>query len=372
MSHQYTTSVYTRSQTKPSKPITHEMSLTSGDLTKILEAVGTKQIDQFLTLQKETETFHKTQMDDLKAVNQQQLTDMQNFFKEQPQVSAAIPKKGISEPPSFSGTQNEDFSSWLKKFQAVAKMNQWSDETCAPLLHTCLKDPALTYFQSLDLDVQNNFQAAVQALEQRFNDANIQASLRLDLHSRKQGPIESVFDYSNALEKSFLRLNITDEYYKLLLFLDGLQPHLQLDVNKQGPTTYLRAKEIARNLERELRQQARKHAATVSTLQSDQKLDDTLSRLTKKIDALENSVSNLHRKQNRFSNFRPGQHPRRFQSRTSQGVPICSNCNKVGHVARTCFSNFPRQNFSRPNFRPHPQNSGSSGNDRRPLPQGRR
>ena len=56
------------------------MSLTAGDLTKILEAVGTKQIDQFLTLQKETETFHKIQMDDLTAVNQQQLTDMQNFF----------------------------------------------------------------------------------------------------------------------------------------------------------------------------------------------------------------------------------------------------------------------------------------------------
>ena len=113
-----------------------------------------------------------------------------------------------------------------------------------PLLHTCLKDPALTYFQSLDLDVQNNFQAAVQALEQRFNDANIQASLCLDLHSQKQGLIESVFDYSNTVEKSFLRLNITDEYYKLLLFFDGLQPHLQLDVNKQGPTTYLKAKEI--------------------------------------------------------------------------------------------------------------------------------
>ena len=42
MSHQCTTSVYTRSQPKPSKTITHEMSLTFGDLTKILEAVGTK------------------------------------------------------------------------------------------------------------------------------------------------------------------------------------------------------------------------------------------------------------------------------------------------------------------------------------------
>ena len=46
MSHQYTTSVYTRSQTKPSITTTHEMSLTSGDLAKILEAVGTKQINQ--------------------------------------------------------------------------------------------------------------------------------------------------------------------------------------------------------------------------------------------------------------------------------------------------------------------------------------
>ena len=33
-------------------------------------------------------------------------------------------------------------------------------------------------------------------------------------------------------------------------------------------------------------------------------------------------------------------------------MPICSNCNKVGHVACTCFSNFLRQNFSRPIFRP--------------------
>ena len=180
------------------------MSLTLGDLTKILEAVDTKQIDQFLTLQKENESFHKTQMEDPKAVNQQQMTEMQIRFKEQMKFFAEIPKRGISEPSSFSGTQNEDFSSWLKKFQYVAKMNQWFDEICVPLLHTCLKDPALTYFSSLDLAVQNDFPAAVQALEQRYNDANIQASLRLDLHRRKQGPVESVLDYSNALEQSFL------------------------------------------------------------------------------------------------------------------------------------------------------------------------
>ena len=89
-------------------------------------------------------------------------------------------------------------------------------------------------------------------------------------------------------------------------FLDGLQPHLQFDVRKQGPTTYPKAKELARNLESSSREQARKHAPTVSMLQSDQKLDNTLTRLTKKIDALENSVSNLHHKQNRFSNFRSG------------------------------------------------------------------
>ena len=82
MSHQYTASVYTRSQSKSSKTTTHEMSLTSGDFTKILEAVGTKQIDQFLTLQKEIKTFRKTQMDDFNAVNQQQLKDMQTFFTE--------------------------------------------------------------------------------------------------------------------------------------------------------------------------------------------------------------------------------------------------------------------------------------------------
>ena len=67
-------------------------------------------------------------MGNIKAFNQKQLKDMEQFSKEQLQCSAEIPEKGICEPRFFSSTQNEDFSFWLKKIQAVARMNQWSVE----------------------------------------------------------------------------------------------------------------------------------------------------------------------------------------------------------------------------------------------------
>ena len=82
----------------------------------------------------------------------------------------------------------------MKQFPAVAQLNHWSDEMCALLLHTCLN-----YLQSLAPQVQNNFDAAIEALSLRFNDTILQASLHAELKNCKQSPTESVSEFTNIL-----------------------------------------------------------------------------------------------------------------------------------------------------------------------------
>ena len=81
---------------------------------------------------------------------------------------------------------------------------------CALMLHTCLKDPFLHYFQSFAPEVQNNFDAAIEALSLRFNDTILQASLHAESKNCKQSPTESVSEFTNILEKFFSRLDVQD------------------------------------------------------------------------------------------------------------------------------------------------------------------
>ena len=71
----------------------------------------------------------------------------------------------------------------------------------------------------------------------------------MQLRSQKQSLTQSVDDYCFSLEKLFLRLNINDDFYKLLLFVDCQQSNLQLELRKFGPLTYEEEKTITRNVE---------------------------------------------------------------------------------------------------------------------------
>ena len=156
------------------------MSLTSTDLAKMLEVIGTKQLDHYAALQREVQKANQEQINDLKTFLKGSIKPLTNL------KSTVHPK--LAEPPIFLGQNNADLLCWIKQFHAVAQLNHWSDEMCALLLHTCLKDPALHYFQRLAPEVQNNFDAAIEALSLRFNDNILQASLHAKLKNCKQSP----------------------------------------------------------------------------------------------------------------------------------------------------------------------------------------
>ena len=84
------------------------MSLTSTDLAKRLEAIGTKQLDHYAALQREVQ-----------KANQEQINDLKTFLKESRKPltnlkSTVHPK--LAEPPIFSGQNNADFCAGSSNF----------------------------------------------------------------------------------------------------------------------------------------------------------------------------------------------------------------------------------------------------------------
>ena len=172
--------------------------------------IGTNQLDHYAALQREVQKANQEQINCLITFLTESVKPLTNL------KSTVHPK--LAEQPIFSGQNNADFLCWIKQLRAVAQLNHWSDEMCVLLLHTCRKDPALNYFQSLALEVQNNFDAAKDALSLRFNDTTLQVSLHTELRTCKQSPTESVSEFTNILEKLFSHPDVQDEFDKFYLF----------------------------------------------------------------------------------------------------------------------------------------------------------
>ena len=97
------------------------------------------------------------------------------------------------------------------------------------------------------MEVRHNFHVATSALKHHLDDEIIRSSLYLELHNLKQGQNESVTDFCFGLERKFIKLNIKADFYKLLVFLDGVKPDIRFEISKSAPQTYAEAKSLPRN-----------------------------------------------------------------------------------------------------------------------------
>ena len=259
-------------------------------------------------------------------------------------ASTKSPVTGVPRPVPLSGHADEGFNLWLDNFKAIASLHHWSQDDCAKLLYVFLTGPALCYFQGLDVEVRDNFDAATSALKERFDDATIRHSLYLQLHNLKQGPTESVTDFCFALERKFIRLNVTAEFYKLLVFMDDVLPHLRFEIHKCAPQTYAEAKTMVLNLEIALRARSHPTVSTVgqSSFPETQSLEHKMNNLQHEINSLKQSLSDLETKnvsrRRSFSKSRTRSNSKQMHKRTSTRELVCYNCNKKGHIARKCRS----------------------------------
>ena len=252
------------------------------------------------------ETVSENQLNGLRALQQ----DTNMYLSHLTQVisdSTKSPTKDVPKPIPFSGHPDEDINVLLEHFHAISLLNKWSQDDCANLLHIFLKGPALCYFQGLDVEVRHNFHAATSALKNHFDDEIICQSLHLELHNLKQGQNESVTDFCFGLERKFIRLNIKADFYKLLVFLDGIKPDIRFEVRKSAPQTYAEAKSLARNFEATSNEELRKTVAPTVAAVGDSplvgSLEHQLSALQTQVHVLKCSLSRIESNNFRSRNF---------------------------------------------------------------------
>ena len=207
----------------------------------------------------------------------------------------------IPKPEAYSGEVTEDLNSWVEKFQSIAALNKWSDGDKARLLQLYLTGADLTLYHTLPGPTKNNFDTAVEALRAHFDDAPAHNALHITLHNHKQMPNETV--YTDDLERQFVRLDIRQNYYKLLIFVEGLSAHLQYEVRKARPGTYDQAKHLARNIEAAQKEQARnKSTAALSGISSG--TDNSTDTLSYQLDNLQHQFQQMQASVSRLESQR--------------------------------------------------------------------
>ena len=137
---------------------------------------------------------------------------------------------GVPKPEAYGGQVTEDLNSWVEKFRSIAALNEWSEEDKARLLQLHLTGASLTFYHTLPGPTKIHIDTAVEALHPalhaHFDDGPAGNALHITLHNRKQLPNETVSQYTDDLERQFVRLDIRENYYKLLIFVEGLSAHL--------------------------------------------------------------------------------------------------------------------------------------------------
>ena len=265
-------------------------ALNDQDLTTILNQVSENQLHGLRLLQEDNNKYFSAQLDKFTEVITQAV----------PKPVVDKPSYGVRKPEAYGGQVTEDLNSWVEKFRSIAALNKWSEADKARLLQLYLTCAALTFYHTLPGPTKNHFDTAVEALRSHFDDGPARNALHITLHNLKQLPKETVSQYTDDLERQFVSLDIRKNYYKLLIFVEGLSAHLH------APSSF--------------------HSANQTSSRS-------------------NNRGNYHNFSNRgHTNFQNNRFQRnRLQNsqhnsyHSSPGVTICSRCHKRGHTAQTVF-----------------------------------
>jgi len=141
----------------------------------------------------------------------------------------------IGELPSFSGASNALPEEFTTKFKQYANVNGWDEEKMMQVVPLCLKDSALTWFDSLDEDSEERveWESFKNALINRYHDKSKDLNNFQLFSTRKQKYKEDVQTYITEMKK--LARNVRDksllnESVKVMIILNNLLPNIKLNI----------------------------------------------------------------------------------------------------------------------------------------------
>ncbi len=216
---------------------------------------------------------------------------------------------------------------------------------------------ALRICQRQTPEVRENLEALQHALRQAYVSPHRQFLRRQELNNRTQGPLESLESYLDDVDTRAARLQLSDAE-SMQCFVQGLRQDLKEHVILQLPETYAAAVDAARLKNSLLRSptshladQASRALATLDLGASARTPTSSSSPDSQYVTRQEfmKWQNQLQSAPQNYSPVGPTSPPLNSYNlrnrRTTDGRPICNNCNRVGHVASRCFANSSRQPF---------------------------
>ena len=320
---------------------------------------------------------------------QNQMSAMQAALEGNSQAS-------LFKPKMFNGFPSEDVNEWLHQFERYSKFYSWSNPKRLNAISLLFGGAALAWFRTLPDETTSDFNALVEELKKRFGSQSLDFLFRQELYARKQGPNEPLVIYTEAQ-----RLSLSDTGM-MNIFVNGLNHVIKTHVILNQPKTFAEAENLARLRDsvsktsacdtpqtspsiapqeqriKELEGQvnllfslanksassefAHSHAVNTTPnpasapIHAINPLDEMQTFKNDIIAAIQTGIKEANKGNNnnnqprfrRSSTFVRGRN-----LRTTDGRPICNVCNRVGHVARSCWENLERAQQTQFRRRPH-------------------
>lgn len=260
-------------------------------------------------------------------------------------VNQTTPYKLSIKPETYDG--GDDWEEYISHFEICAELGRWTEHEKVLALGMALKGPARTFYISLTVTERQTYDVLVQRLGQRFGSTRQKNRWLSRLESRKRGQGESIAaladDLRQMAQRAYSDLDArAQEVLALNQLYKSVSPEIKYQCTNQECTSVTEAVEVIERYEAiigDCTDRKRPNVRMVTetgipkqTFNDDEgntNMADTLHKLTRLVDTLDDKSLQTTRRYNR-QNY--------GSSRNARKPLSCHFCGKTDHLIKNCIA----------------------------------
>ena len=250
---------------------------------------------------------------------------------------STVLKSSEVKPTSFKGSESEDWLIWLKNYEMVASINNWSNEFKLARLATVLEGDANAKYWECSVEDRSDWDALTGSLTQKFAPKSNRATFQAALETRQRRKEESLDAYMSAIKtlarKAFPEWE--DKYRDIMVkkyFIDGLAESFRMWVLQANPESADEALQVALRTEANLSKKE-PVAATVNQTNTTADLAEAIAIALEKR-GIGNQNQGFPMSHPNTSRGRARGRGRGRQQGRRPGNVVCHSCGQEGHFWR--------------------------------------